>query len=128
MRQVGKDRQAGFGGTDGLMDVVSINAFLPIRVSLITFCCYNVLQYVCSKSTLLFGTFVNLRKSTLSFVTSVCPPDHQSFCPRGQLGSQWMDFHKFHFEYFSKLCPETSRFSKVEQGQRVLYVKPNLQF
>jgi len=110
------------------MDVVSINAFLPIRVSLITSCCYIVLQYVCSKSTLLLGTFVKLRKRLLAssclFVrpTVILSVRVDNLAPKG-----WI-FIQFHFEYFSKLCPETSSFNKVELGYRVLYVKPNIHF
>jgi len=55
------------------------------------------------------GASVKLRKATISFVTSVCPAAWNS-APTERI------FIKFIFEYFSKVCPENSSFTKYNKN------------
>jgi len=50
------------------------------------------------------GAFVELRKATISVVTTVCPSFRMA-----QLGSQWKDFHLC-VEFFFKTLPRILKF------------------
>jgi hypothetical protein len=60
---------------------------------------------------ILSGAFAKLRKTTISFVASVCP----SVVPMEQLCSHWTASHEIWYEYFSKLFQENSTFIKIWQ-------------
>jgi hypothetical protein len=71
------------------------------------------------------GAFAKLRKATISFVMSVRP----SVCPNGTTrlpldGVSW----NATFEYFAKKCRQNSRFIKIWQEKRLLYMKTNIYF
>ena len=72
-----------------------------------------------------FGAFAKLRKATIRFAMSVRP----SICSHGTTrlpldGVSW----NVTFEYFSKNCRQNSRFIKIGQEERVLYLKTNIYF
>jgi hypothetical protein len=73
------------------------------------------------------GPFAKLRKATFSFVMSVRP----SFCSSvrmEQLGSYWTEFHEtWRLNIFWRKR-QNSRFIKIWQEKRVLYVKNNTYF
>jgi len=52
------------------------------------------------------GAFAQMRKATISFVTSVCPSARPFFCPTvrmEQLGSYWTDFNEIlYLSFFRK--------------------------
>jgi hypothetical protein len=59
----------------------------------------------------LLGAFAKLRKATISFVMSVCPPVYLSSWNNSVLIVQI--FIKFHISDFSKICRENSSFIKI---------------
>jgi hypothetical protein len=76
-------------------------------------------------STGVLGAFTKLRKASTSFVMSVCtvrPPAWNNSAPTGRI------FHYIIFEYFSEICPESSRIVKIRQKKRALYLKTNIHF
>jgi hypothetical protein len=73
------------------------------------------------------GAFAKLRKATISFVMSVCLSVCQSFRPSvrmEQLGSQWTDFRKIWFEYFSKPVEKIQILLKYVKNNRYFTWKP----
>jgi len=64
----------------------------------------------------LVDTFVRLRKTTISFIISVCPSVRSSVRPYGttQLPLDVFSWY-FIFEYFSKTCRECTSFNKIRQ-------------
>ena len=53
------------------------------------------------------GAFIKLRRATVSFVMSVCPPAWNNWARNGRT------FMKFDIEDFSKICRQNSSFIKI---------------
>ena len=74
------------------------------------------------------GTFAKLRKATIFIVMSAC----LSVCPSvhmEQLGSHWTDFHEiWYLSIFQNCFEKNSRFIKIWQERRVLYMKTYAHF
>ena len=73
----------------------------------------------------IFRRVRKIAKKTINFVVSVCP----SFCLRGITRLPMGVFSwNFIFQYFSDICLENSRFVKIWQEYRILYMKTNIYF
>ena len=71
------------------------------------------------------GAFAELRKATVSFVTSVRPPVQSHATTRLRLDGIFM---KFDMWFFSKICRKNSSFVKTWKEYGALYTKTNVHF
>ena len=98
--------------------------------------CYRLPQSSLIRKILHFlGGFAKLRKATVSFVKPACLPVCLSVrpcvhpcVPMNHLGSHWTNFHEIWYEYFTKISPEYSIFTKIWQDQNALHMKTATHF